>query len=55
MSLGAYPVPRSEFLEELKTLVREATLVGHWGGKECEPMYLRIEQPEKVNFRTYDE
>jgi len=55
MSLGAYPIPRSDFLEELKSLIREATLVGNWGGKECESMYLHIEQPEKVKFRTYDE
>jgi leucyl/phenylalanyl-tRNA--protein transferase len=53
MSLGAYAIPRSEFLNELKTLTREATLVGNWGGKECEAMYLRIEQPETVKFRSY--
>ena len=53
-SLGAYPVPLSDFLEELKTLTREASLVGNWGGKECEALYLRIEQPQKVMFRAYE-
>lgn len=54
MSLGAYSIPRSEFLEELKTLTREASLVGNWGNKECEALYLHIEQPEKVKFRAYE-
>ena len=53
-SLGAYTIPRSEFLDELKTLTREASLVGNWGKKECEALYLRIDQPEKVRFRAYE-
>ena len=53
-SLGAYPIPRSEFLEELKTLTREASLVGSWGNETCEARYLRIEQPSKVMFRAYE-
>ena len=54
MSLGAYAIPRNEFLDELKTLTREASLVGNWGKKECEALYLRIEQPEKIKFRAYE-
>lgn len=54
MSLGAYTIPRSEFINELKILTREASMVGNWGGKECEALFLHIEQPEKVTFRVYD-
>ena len=53
-SLGAYPIPRSEFLNELKVLTREASLVGNWSNKTCEARYLRIEQPAKVMFRAYE-
>ena len=51
-SLGAYVIPRSEFLKELKTLTEAPSLVGNWGGK-CEERRLVIEQPEKLYFRTY--
>ena len=54
MSLGAYTMPRSEFINELKILTREASMVGNWGGKECAVLFLHIEQPEKVTFRVYD-
>lgn len=54
MSLGAYSIPRSEFIDELKVLTREATLVGNWGNGQYEPLYLNIEQPEKLQFRSYN-
>ncbi len=54
MSLGAYAIPRSEFLEELKVLTAEATLVGNWGTEKIEPLYLNIHQPEKLQFRAYN-
>ena len=54
MSLGAYTIPRSEFLDELKGLTEEATLVGNWGTGAYEPLYLNIKQPEKLRFRVYN-
>ena len=54
VSLGAYCIPRKEFLDELKALTREATLVGNWGNGQFEPLYLNIEQPEKLQFRSYN-
>ena len=54
MSLGAYAIPRKDFLDELKTLTREASLVGKWGTEDCEELYLNIQQPEKLQFRAYN-
>ena len=54
MSLGAYAIPRSEFLEELKVLTSETTLVGNWGTGKVEALYLNIHQPEKLQFRAYN-
>ena len=54
MSLGAYTIPRSEFLDELKVLTREASLVGNWGLGDLEKLYLNIHQPEKLKFRSYN-
>ena len=54
MSLGAYAIPRSEFLEELKVLTSETTLVGNWGTRKVEALYLNIHQPEKLQFRAYN-
>ena len=53
-SLGAFTVPRSAFLDELKVLTKEASLVGDWGTGETESLYLNIEQPEKLQFRSYN-
>ena len=54
MSLGAYTISRKEFLDELKDLTIEPTLVGNWGLGKIEPMYLNIQQPEKLHFRAYN-
>ena len=54
MSLGAYTIPRSAFIAELKVLTREVSLVGNWGTRKWENLYLNIEQPEKLHFRTYN-
>ena len=54
MSMGAYSIPRSEFIKELKTLTQEATIVGNWGNGQLEQLYLNIEQPEKLQFRSYN-
>ena len=54
VSLGAYTIPRRDFIDELKVLTQEATLVGHWGTEDCEELYLNILQPEKLRFRTYN-
>jgi leucyl/phenylalanyl-tRNA--protein transferase len=51
-NLGAYPIPREDFLKELKTLIVESTLVGNWGKSTVEKV-LQIQQPEKVQFRVY--
>ena len=54
MSLGAFAIPRKDFLDELKVLTREATWVGRWGTDQCESLFLNIQQPEKLHFRTYN-
>jgi hypothetical protein len=54
MSLGAYPIPRDQFIDELKKLTIEATLVGNWGTGQYEPLFLNIHQPEKLRFRAYN-
>ncbi len=54
MSLGAYAIPRSQFINELQSLVYEPTLVGNWGSGQWEEMILNIHQPEKVHFRSYE-
>ena len=53
-SLGAYTIPRDEYLEELKTLTEEPTLVGNWGKATWQLVRLHIEQPETVRFRYYE-
>ena len=54
MSLGAYSIPRKDFLEELKALTVEPSLVGNWGTGKTEELYLNIHQPEKLQFRAYN-
>ena len=54
MSLGAYAIPRKDFIDELKVLTKEATLAGNWGSDDCEELFLNIQQPEKLRFRTYN-
>ncbi len=54
ISLGAYAIPRHDFLDELQGLTKEASLVGNWGTDEVEPLYLNIRQPEKLRFRAYN-
>ena len=54
MSLGAYSIPRKDFLEELKVLTVEPTLAGNWGTGKTEALYLNIHQPEKLQFRAYN-
>lgn len=54
MSLGAYAIPRKDFLNELKTLTAEASLVGNWGTGKTEDLFLNIQQPEKLHFRAYN-
>ena len=54
VSLGAYTIPRSEYIKELKQLVVEPTLVGNWGNGEIEEFFIKIETPEKLQFMVYD-
>lgn len=54
MSLGAYSIPRKNFLEELKVLTAEPTLVGDWGSDKLVNKTLDIQQPEKLQFRAYN-
>ena len=54
MSLGAYTIPRKDFIDELKVLTQEATLAGRWDQENCEELFLNIKQPEKLHFRTYN-
>ncbi|MBQ8958152.1 MAG: leucyl/phenylalanyl-tRNA--protein transferase [Bacteroidales bacterium] len=54
MNLGAFSIPRSEFIHELKSLTREASMVGNWGSGQWEWLYLNIGQPEKLKFRSYN-
>ncbi len=53
-SLGAYAVSRKDFLDELKTLTVEPSLVGNWGTGNYEELYLSIQQPERLHFRAYN-
>jgi len=53
-SLGAYAVSRKYFLDELKTLTVEPSLVGNWGIGNYEELYLSIQQPERLHFRAYN-
>ena len=54
MSLGAYAIPRMDFIEELKVVTQETTLVGKWGTGNCEEFYLNLHQPEKLHLRAYN-
>lgn len=54
VSLGAYTIPRSEYLKELKDLVSEPTLVGNWGTGDVEEFNIKIVSPEKLKFVVYD-
>ncbi len=54
VSLGAYPIPRSEFLKELSELVSGPTMFGNWGNGNWKLMYLKITQPENVPFRVFN-
>lgn len=53
-SLGAYAIPRSNYLKELSELVKQPTLVGNWGDGNCEEYFIQIKQPERLTFRTYN-
>lgn len=54
VSLGAYTIPRSEYIKELKELVSEPTLVGNWGTGDVEEFNIKIVSPEKLKFVVYD-
>lgn len=54
MSLGAYAIPLSQFLDELKSLTAEPTLVGNWGQCDWKELYLNIQQPEELRFKFYE-
>lgn len=54
VSLGAYTIPRSEYLKELEELVSEPTLVGNWGTGDVEEFNIKIASPEKLKFVVYD-
>lgn len=54
VSLGAFTIPRSEYLKELKELVSEPTLVGNWGTGDVEEFNIKIVPPEKLKFVVYD-
>ena len=54
VSLGAYSIPRSEYIEEIKTLVKAPTLIGSWGQGPCQQVVIDIPTPEKVRFRSYN-
>lgn len=53
-SLGAYTIPRIEYLNELKAFLAKPTLVGQWSNDACEELYLNIQQPAKLHFRAYN-
>ncbi|MGP1447339.1 MAG: leucyl/phenylalanyl-tRNA--protein transferase [Candidatus Limimorpha sp.] len=54
ISLGAYAIPRSNYLDELAALVKEPTLAGNWGTGSVELLELNIQQPETVYFRSFN-
>ena len=54
ISLGAYAIPRSAYLAELKTLTHESTPVGNWGQADWKPTQFHFEMPETVRFRYYE-
>ncbi|MCF0201239.1 MAG: leucyl/phenylalanyl-tRNA--protein transferase, partial [Bacteroidales bacterium] len=53
-SLGAYAIPRSEYLNILAELVKEPTLVGNWGNGDCEEYYINIKQTKDSQFWAYN-
>ena len=53
-SLGAYAIPRSEYLDILAELVKEPTLVGNWGNGDCEEYYINIKQTKDSQFWAYN-
>lgn len=53
-SLGAYPVPRNEFIKELTPLVNEPSLIGNWGDGSAKLFTMEIKEKEKVFFRRYN-
>jgi leucyl/phenylalanyl-tRNA--protein transferase len=54
LSLGAYTIPRSDYLKELQQLLSEPSLVGNWGTGKTEYLYMNIKQNEVAKFRTYN-
>ncbi len=53
-SLGAYAMPRTEFLDEIKGLVEMPTLKGRWGTANTIEVVLRLNKTEDIEFRSYD-
>lgn len=54
VSLGAYEVPRQEYLDMIKPMVKKPTLIGNWGDNTAQEYYLKINiQSDEGNLRTY--
>lgn len=53
-SLGAFAIPRKDFLDEIGELVKMPTLKGNWGTGNTIEVLLKIHQEEDVEFRCYD-
>lgn len=53
-SLGAYPIDRQDYLDEIRLLVKEPTLKGNWGDGTAEEYIITITQAEKAQFRAYN-
>ena len=54
VSLGAYPIDRQDYIDELRQLVKEPTLKGNWGDGTAEEYYINITQAGTARFRTYN-
>ena len=54
VSLGAYTIDRNEYLNEIRQLVEEPTLLGNWGDGTAKKAYISITQAEKAHFRNYN-
>ena len=48
VSLGAYTIPRREYLERVNELIQMPTLKGNWGDGTAEEYYLQLRNPDPI-------
>ena len=52
-SLGAYAIPRSDYLKALPELVTAPTLKGNWSDPDCPSFQLRFQEPQELRFKAF--